>query len=88
MGKKFLLKFGDEDTPYGVTRTTLKSLAKVLGMTETMTVQLALSRLASENLPAYEKDDGPLSRNYSDWLNETVGTKLQMGRRILHRSLL
>jgi hypothetical protein len=88
MEGNFLLEFGDEDTPAGVTRTTLKSLAKVLGMTENMTVQLALSRLASEKLPAYEKDDGPLSRNYNDWLVETISAKLPMGKRITRRSLL
>lgn len=88
MVKDLLLKFRDEDTEFGVTRDTLETLAKELGMNETMTVHFALSRLASERLPAYEKDDGPVSPSYADWLNETAAGALPRGKRIARRSLL
>jgi hypothetical protein len=56
-----LLKFKSKDSPYGVTRETLKALADELDISETMVVHLALSRFAKEVLPAYEADDGQLT---------------------------
>ena len=55
-----LLKFRSRDTRSGVTRETVKSLAAELDVTETQVVHMALSKLAEEVLPAYERDDGPL----------------------------
>ena len=56
-----LLKFRSRDTRSGVTRETVKSLAAELDVTETQVVHMALSKLAEEVLPAYERDDGPLT---------------------------
>lgn len=56
-----LLKFRAKNTRFGVTRDTVKSLASELDTTETAVVHLALSKLATEMLPAYEADDGPLT---------------------------
>ena len=56
-----LLKFKSKDSPYGVTRETLKAMAEEMDVSETMAVHLALSRLARDVLPAYEVDDGPLT---------------------------
>lgn len=56
-----LLKFRTRDTQFGVTRRTIKALAKRFDLSETEIIHLALSRLAREELPAYEADDGPLS---------------------------
>ena len=58
---QLLLKFRDRDTRYGVTRSTVKSLAAELDVSETRVVHLALSKLAEEVLPAYQPDDGPLT---------------------------
>lgn len=57
-----LLKFRSRDSLHGVTRHTVKALAQQLDVNETQVVHLALSKLASEILPAYEADDGPLSQ--------------------------
>ena len=40
---QLLLKFRDRDTRYGVTRSTVKSLAAELDVSETQVVHLALS---------------------------------------------
>ncbi len=58
MADQLLFQFRETDTEFGVTRATLEKLAKELGMNETMTIHLAIRRLASTLLPAYEADDG------------------------------
>lgn len=55
-----LLKFRSKDSRFGVTRETVKALAAELDTTETAVVHMALSKLAAETLPAYERDEGPL----------------------------
>ncbi len=56
-----LLKFRSKDSRFGVTRDTVKALASELDTTETQVVHIALRKLATELLPAYEADDGPLT---------------------------
>jgi hypothetical protein len=56
-----LLKFRPTDSAVGVTRQTVKAMARRLGVPETQIVHLALSKLALETLPGYEADDGPLT---------------------------
>ena len=56
-----LLRYRDSDTPYGVSRKTASRLAKTLGLTETQVIHVALAQLASQTLPRYEPDDGPLT---------------------------
>lgn len=56
-----LLKFRARDTQFGVTRSTVKAMAKHFDLSETEVVHMALSRLAKEEMPGYEADDGPLS---------------------------
>ncbi|MBE0549382.1 MAG: hypothetical protein IH627_17365 [Rubrivivax sp.] len=56
-----LLKFRSKDSRFGVTRDTVKALASELDTTETQVVHMALRKLATELLPAYEADDGPLT---------------------------
>ena len=51
-----------KDTSSGVTRKTLKRLAKVLDVAESEVIHRALAKYARENLPRYEADDGPLSQ--------------------------
>ena len=58
---KLLLRFRPVDNRLGVARTTVERLAAELGLNETQVIHYALKRLASEMLPAYEADDGPLS---------------------------
>ena len=88
MSADLLLKFRDTDTDFGVTRETLEKLAKELGMNETMTVHLAIRQLASKHLPAYERDDGPLSADDAQWVNDQASAALPKGKRLSRKSLL
>ena len=56
-----LFRFRAEDTAFGVTRRTTHALAAQLGMSETQVLHVALARMARDNLPAYEPDNGPLT---------------------------
>lgn len=58
---KLLLRFRPSDTRLGVARSTVERLAEELGLNETQVIHYALKRLASEMLPAYEPDGGPLT---------------------------
>ena len=44
-----------------MTRATVARLAEELGLNETQVIHYALKRLATDLLPAYEPDDGPLT---------------------------
>ncbi len=79
-----LFRFRDRDTPYGVTRRTADSLAKHLGMSETQVLHIALAKMASEQLPAYEQDDGPLTDRQIAALKQIV----PQGRMKVTKSLL
>ncbi len=59
--KPVLLRLREKDTGNGVTRSTLKLLAKTLGVSETDAIHKALADSARTYLPQYEADDGPLT---------------------------
>ena len=67
-----LLRYRDRDTPYGVSRKTTSKLAKTLGLTETQVIHVALARLASQTLPRYEPDDGPLTERQAKAIRKLV----------------
>ncbi len=84
-----LLKFKVKDTPYGVTRETLKAIAEEIDVSETMAIHLALSRLAKDVLPAYEMDDGPLSKSDLARIRKVAQPKIDnKGKLLRSRSLL
>jgi hypothetical protein len=58
---QILFRFRSADTPSGISRTTMTQLAAYLGYNETQVMHLALKKLAQEVLPAYERDEGPIS---------------------------
>ncbi len=58
---KLLLRFRSSDNRMGVTRATVSRLAQELGLNETQVIHYALKRLATDLLPAYKADDGPLT---------------------------
>jgi hypothetical protein len=60
-GSSILLRYRDQDTPYGVTRQTTAKLAETLGLSETQVVHVALANLARQTLARYEADTGPLT---------------------------
>ena len=83
-----LIKFKSRDSRYGVTRETLKALAKKMGVSETMVVHLAISRFAKEVLPAYTMDDGPLTTGDIARIRKAARPMLPHGKVLRKRSLL
>ena len=61
-----LLRYRDQDTPYGVTRETTTRMAETLGLSETPVVHVALANLARQTLPRYEVDNGPLTEQQKE----------------------
>ena len=55
-------RYRPHDSATGVTRTTAKRLAEVLGVDETQVIHLALHELATKVLPQYEADDSALTK--------------------------
>ena len=62
-----------KDTTSGVTRKTLRRLAKLLDVPESEVIHKALASYARENLPRYEPDDGPLTSGE----HQDVGTRVR-----------
>ena len=55
-------RYRPQDSATGVTRTTTKRLAEVLGVDETQVIHLALHELATKFLPQYKADEGALTK--------------------------
>ena len=55
-------RYRPQDSATGVSRTTAKRLAEVLGVDETQVIHLALHELATKFLPQYEADEGALAK--------------------------
>jgi hypothetical protein len=55
-------RYRPQDSATGVSRTTAKRLADVLGVDETQVIHLALHELATKFLPQYEADEGALTK--------------------------
>jgi len=55
-------RYRSQDSATGVTRTTAKRLAVLLGVDETQVIHLALHDLATKFLPQYEADSGTLTK--------------------------
>lgn len=61
----FLLRLRRQDTPTGISTSTIEDLMKTTGLTKTEVAHLALRQLADRLLPRYEMDDGPLTPEQS-----------------------
>lgn len=69
-----LMRFEPADTPAKVSRATLTSLARHLGFKrDSEVLHYAVSKLASEVLPAYEADDGPLTARQMAAIRKAAG---------------
>jgi hypothetical protein len=82
-----LVKFRSRDTQFGVTRRTVKALAKELDVNETQVIHMALSKFATDVLPAYELDDGPLTTKQVAALRKDVEKHFPKGKLISRESL-
>jgi hypothetical protein len=65
----------------------VKAMAKRFDLSETEVVHMALSRLAQEELPAYEADEGPLSARDLRALRKIADTALPKGRIVKKQTL-
>ena len=82
-----LLKFRSQNTQFGVTRETVKAMAAHFDLSETEVVHMALSRMAKNELPAYEADDGPLSAADMKALSKLAHAALPKGKVIKTQKL-
>jgi hypothetical protein len=78
--KILLVKFRSWDTQFGVTRTTVKAIAKELDVNETQVIHMALSKFATDVLPAYASDDGPLTAKQVLALRKDAAKHLPKGK--------
>ena len=78
--ENLLVKFRSVDTHFGVTRKTVKALAKELDLNETQVIHMALSKLASDVLPAYAPDNGALIAKQLAALRKDVAKHLPTGK--------
>jgi hypothetical protein len=82
-----LVKFRSKDTQFGVTRTTVKAIAKELDVNETQVIHMALSKFATDVLPAYAPDDGPLTAKQVLTLRKDAAKRLPKGKVLLRDTL-
>ena len=82
-----LLKFRARNTQFGVTRDTVKAMAARFDLSETEVVHMALSRMAKDELPTYEADDGPLSAGDMKALTKIANAALPKGKVVKKQSL-
>ena len=85
--KKLLIKFRSKDTQFGVTRTTVKAIAKELDVNETQVIHMALSKFATDVLPAYAPDDGPLTAKQVLALRKEAAKHLPKGKPLSRETL-
>ena len=72
MKENLLVRFRESDSGEGVTRKTLRHLAKVLGLSETDAVHRTLVEYARKFVPLYVKDQGPLTATQHERIVEMV----------------
>ncbi len=80
--EELLVRFQSNDTQFGVTRGTVKALAKKLDVSETQVIHIAFSKLATTFLPAYEADDGTLTKKQVDAIRKNAIKHLPKGKSI------
>lgn len=82
-----LVKFRVKDTQFGVTRSTVKALATELDLSETQVIHMALSKFASDVLPAYAPDDGPLTAKQIAAIRKDAAKHLPKGKLLSRQDL-
>ena len=65
-------RYRPQDSATGVTRTTAKRLADVLGVDEAQVIHLALHAMATQFLPQYEPDEGALTKTQLNQLKKSA----------------
>ena len=85
--ENLLVKFRSKNTQFGVTRETVKALARELDVSETQVIHMALSKFASDVLPAYELDDRPLTAKQIKAIRSDVAAHYPRGKLLSRESL-
>ena len=85
--ENLLVKFRSKDTQFGVTRTTVKAIAKEPDANETQVIHMALSKFATDVLPAYAPDDGPLTAKQVLALRKDAAKHLPKGKPLSRETL-
>lgn len=85
--ENLLVKFRSKDTQFGVTRTTVKAIAKELDVNETQVIHMALSKFATDVLPSYAPDDGSLTAKQVLALRKDAAKHLPKGKPLSRETL-
>jgi len=67
-----LVRFREKDSKEGISRATMKKLARALDLSETAAVHRALVEFAQRYVPQYPRDDGPLNEAQHRAIKEIV----------------
>ena len=70
-----LVRFRDKDSKEGISRATMKKIARALDLSETAAVHRALVELAQRYVPRYPRDNGPISEEQQRAIGEIVRKK-------------
>ena len=73
--KAMLVRFRDKDSNEGISRSTMKKLARALDLSETAAVHRALVEFAQRYVPQYPRDNGPLSEAHHHAIDKIVRTR-------------
>lgn len=68
--KAVFVRLREKDSDSGVTHRTLKKLSDAMGLKETEVIHKALAHYASTFLPRYDVDNGPLTKQQQDRIDE------------------
>ena len=70
--KSLLVRFREKDSREGISRATMKKIARALDLSETAALHRALVEYAQRFVPQYPRDDGPLSESQHRKIAEIV----------------
>ncbi|MCC6868465.1 MAG: hypothetical protein IT522_06545 [Burkholderiales bacterium] len=70
-----LIRFRDKDSKEGISRATMKAIARALDLSETAAVHRALVDLAQRHVPRYPRDNGPITEEQHRAITEIVRRK-------------
>ena len=73
--KAMLVRFRDKDSKEGISRATMKKLARAVDLSETAAVHRALVEFAQRYVPQYRRDNGPLSEAQHRAISALVRTR-------------
>jgi hypothetical protein len=70
-----LIRFRDKDSKEGISRKTMKEIARALDLSETAAVHRALAELAQRYVPQYPRDNGPITEEQHRTIADVVRRK-------------